>query len=536
MSPRKMMERVRELVDGMLDSMQTSRVPLEEQREIVTDVIENLHADGLISEREKIQLLDEAARKTGQTWNPDPAKNPPPGLTDKGDRMYRYVRDAYVRAGRSFHPARRMAAQTVIARATEHPEWGLARSGYYGNPVAHNPHIQDGSLVYRVAWEGRSLYVKDFPEQGRDTPILTGGKTQQGAFRGRIWDAAKEFVSVHGRALSTRAERAGAYRIVLITPEGLLVVTPQRSGQWEVHAEWMTPRLPTQQTEMVAARGNPNVVGDAHVYRVVKRVVGGETVYYLQDFPTRGDMTYVPSHNGLFYGVQETVRVQRDEFEQAMAAAGAKRIVFITPDGRLEWAPGNYPVMLTSTVEEMDAELKAAGLTNPGRRRSPRAATPPDFERAAAVVEDFNDRDLRGRGRFTRTIAIPAELPLGGPVTWLTYRSDKWNDGTHEYIHKITSQPHVRVAIPGHPGTPVRIPQKIRDAVTLSQIGMRALGFAYKDPSQGDEEVEAKIRGGKAAWYWSPTAKALYLIENRSKLLAVIWGGKLDVEPRGIVG
>jgi hypothetical protein len=78
----------------------------------------------------------------------------------------------------------------------------------------------------------------------------------------------------------------------------------------------------------------------------------------------------------------------------------------------------------------------------------------------------------------------------------------------------------------------VKVPLAVRNATTLTQIGLRALGFAFE---YDDDEYEAKVPAG-TEWFWSPTAKALYLIQNKRKLIAVIWGGKLNVEPRGIVG
>jgi hypothetical protein len=78
----------------------------------------------------------------------------------------------------------------------------------------------------------------------------------------------------------------------------------------------------------------------------------------------------------------------------------------------------------------------------------------------------------------------------------------------------------------------VKVPLAIRNATTLTQIGLRALGFAFE--YDGDEH-EAKVPAG-TEWFWSQTARALYLIQKKRQLIAVVWGGNLNVEPRGIVG
>jgi hypothetical protein len=78
----------------------------------------------------------------------------------------------------------------------------------------------------------------------------------------------------------------------------------------------------------------------------------------------------------------------------------------------------------------------------------------------------------------------------------------------------------------------IKVPAKVRNATTVTQIGLRALGFAFE---YDDDEYEAKVPAG-TEWFWSQTARALYLIQNKRKLIAVIWGGNLNVEPRGIVG
>jgi hypothetical protein len=170
---------------------------------------------------------------------------------------------------------------------------------------------------------------------------------------------------------------------------------------------------------------------------------------------------------------------------------------------------------------------------NPSRpRRSVRPPGVPGESQAIKTFEGFNEYPSKGASKFAREIVIPERMPSPGPCRWVTYRSDKWNNGTHDYIHTITSYPRVKCAMAGENYETVKVPAKVRNATTLTQVGLRALGFAFE---YDDDEYEASVPAG-TEWFWSQTARALYLIQNKRKLIAVIWGGKLNVEPRGIVG
>jgi hypothetical protein len=151
---------------------------------------------------------------------------------------------------------------------------------------------------------------------------------------------------------------------------------------------------------------------------------------------------------------------------------------------------------------------------------------------AVGVYEGFHAYDSDEVGMLD--IDIPASVLYGGPATWVTYASDKWEDRSHDYIHTITSQPRVFCGLAGAgAGRRRKVPNKIRKTTVLAQLGLRALGFAFIGPDGDELEVRCP-RGTR--WFWSPQGKALLAVEKKKRLLAVIWGGKLDVEPRGIVG
>jgi hypothetical protein len=137
-------------------------------------------------------------------------------------------------------------------------------------------------------------------------------------------------------------------------------------------------------------------------------------------------------------------------------------------------------------------------------------------------------------GKLPESLVVPREVYYAGPCAYVTYRSDKWNDGTHDYIHEIESYPKVALGMvhEEHPRTR-KVPARISNNTTLVQLNKKALGFGYMDPADG-LRVDATVRNGE--WFWHPQGKALLLIQNKRKLLAIIWGGKLEFKPVGIVG
>ena len=188
---------------------------------------------------------------------------------------------------------------------------------------------------------------------------------------------------------------------------------------------------------------------------------------------------------------------------------------------------------LSSWVEAKELEAAGAWDGRPSPRDNPgRSTRPPGVSQATKTFEGFNEYPSKGASKFAREIIVPERMPYPGPCRWVTYRSDKWKNGTHDYIHTITSYPRVKCVMAGEDYPTVKVPLAVRNATTLTQIGLRALGFAFE---YDDDEYEAKVPAG-TEWFWSQTARALYLIQNKRKLIAVIWGGNLNVEPRGIVG
>jgi len=164
------------------------------------------------------------------------------------------------------------------------------------------------------------------------------------------------------------------------------------------------------------------------------------------------------------------------------------------------------------------------------------------INRAIDSFESFHDYPYRNIGELGLR-AIPEVVYVAGACRWVTYRSNKWNDGTHEYIHEIDSHPRVVLAYAKPMELEVgddrivetarrRLPARVRaDNQVLSRIG-KCLGWAF---TIDDDQFEADAPS-KTDWWWSPSGKALFAIEDMRTLHVVVWGGRLDVEDRGIVG
>jgi len=154
--------------------------------------------------------------------------------------------------------------------------------------------------------------------------------------------------------------------------------------------------------------------------------------------------------------------------------------------------------------------------------------------RAVRVFEGFHEYDARHLSKFAAGLVIPRLVYVVGRLVSVSYRSDKWQKGTFDYIHTIKSFPKVVVAFLGREGSerPRQLPQKIRDGnQVLVRIG-RCLDAVYED-----ESGEVKLTfPADTDWFFSPSGRALYAIAAKRKLQCVIWGGDLNVEDRGIVG
>ena len=157
---------------------------------------------------------------------------------------------------------------------------------------------------------------------------------------------------------------------------------------------------------------------------------------------------------------------------------------------------------------------------------------PPDFDDAVRGYRSFQALDPRDIGVF-HGLKIPARLRLCGEAVHVLYRSDKWGEGEHDYIHEHEGGVHAYR--PDGEGEKIEVPRSVRGAGTLYLLGF-CQGFRYRD---GDDLVDAKVRKPLPELYTTPDGKALLVIETHlrpARLAACIWGGGLDVKDVGIVG
>lgn len=173
---------------------------------------------------------------------------------------------------------------------------------------------------------------------------------------------------------------------------------------------------------------------------------------------------------------------------------------------------------------------------NPGARSKPMKKAIDQF----ITFHDFEPRDV---GPFPASLRMPRTATLAGDMVHVMYRSDKWHEGrSDDYIHEHESGVKVYRTDAECEGPKKTVISPIYNCRELVRIG-RCLGFAYTD-HEGNE-VNART-DGDVQLYYIPSGRALVIVNGvrvrngkpqfyRPKVAALIWGGKLNVEARGIV-
>lgn len=157
--------------------------------------------------------------------------------------------------------------------------------------------------------------------------------------------------------------------------------------------------------------------------------------------------------------------------------------------------------------------------------------------KAEKLFADFHKYEAKDKGQFPPSFSIPDYAALMGPALYVLYRSAKCDPVTYikpdkaiDYIHEHGAGVKV-YRLDSDDGPERMVPKYVRSVDTLILLG-KCLGFSYLD-NDGDE-VEATCTSCEL--YAIPSGKALLVVEKKRNVLALIWGGKLRVEPRGIVG
>lgn len=151
---------------------------------------------------------------------------------------------------------------------------------------------------------------------------------------------------------------------------------------------------------------------------------------------------------------------------------------------------------------------------------------------------EFHQFSPRKIGRFHSSFEIPREAKLAGPAVNVLYHSDKLNpttledEGWIDYIHEHEAGVNLYRTDAGFDGPIRKVPRRIWNAPSLVRLG-DSLGFAYE--GEDGKLVEGKAKKPLPELYTTPDGKALIVVQSKRRVLALIWGGRLGVEARGIV-
>ena len=160
------------------------------------------------------------------------------------------------------------------------------------------------------------------------------------------------------------------------------------------------------------------------------------------------------------------------------------------------------------------------------------------MKKATKLYADFHKFPPRDIGKFNPSFYIPKEATYVGDGIDVMYRSDKLEPITHidegfiDYIHEHKNGVKVYRTDAKADGDTRKVPKWIWNVQQLVFLG-KSLGFTYQD--HDGEEIDAEVFPPLPDLYATPNGKALLVIERKQKVVALIWGGKLDVKPRGIV-
>ncbi len=164
----------------------------------------------------------------------------------------------------------------------------------------------------------------------------------------------------------------------------------------------------------------------------------------------------------------------------------------------------------------------------------------PEIEPAIAKYREFHRYDPRQTGEFLSSFAIPEQVCLAGKAKFVLYRSGKVDPATLRkprkpvnYIHEHDAGVMTYVADPLEGAPLVDVPQRFREVPALTRLGY-CLGFCFEDST--GEECETTGVEPLPDLYTTPDGRCLLVIQGRTTVLAMMWGGGLGVFARGIDG
>jgi len=158
-----------------------------------------------------------------------------------------------------------------------------------------------------------------------------------------------------------------------------------------------------------------------------------------------------------------------------------------------------------------------------------------DEKLAVDKYREFNSFDPK-RTIYVPEFEMPTRARLLGDATFMNYRSMKvipdngvkprsWTYYTHDH------DPGTYIyALDGELDT--EVPSFIIRTDALALLG-QCVKFGWKN---NDGKGEGNAVAPYPELYATPCGRALLVVQNKRKVLALTWGGNLAVEDRGIVG
>lgn len=158
---------------------------------------------------------------------------------------------------------------------------------------------------------------------------------------------------------------------------------------------------------------------------------------------------------------------------------------------------------------------------------------------AEHLYETFHQFEPQRVGEFHAEFSIPKRARHVGEAKVMYYSSDKLNPETGEdegiihYFHEHEGGVGIHLFDDDHDGKMVMVPARVRAVDALVRLG-KCEGFEYEDFD--GKTVEAEGTGRLPEWYATPDGKALLVIQGKRRVIAILWGGSLDVRAEGVVG
>jgi hypothetical protein len=239
--------------------------------------------------------------------------------------------------------------------------------------------------------------------------------------------------------------------------------------------------------------------------------------------------------------MSDEIEATRTALEKEVSTTGAVLRSFprlasgLTPDA-VKFSP-EYRAAKAASDRAFQA-LRKFNTVHPPRRRRRNGSS---LARAKSLYETFHQFEPQKVGSMP-SLRIPNRLHHVGEAKVMYYTSDKLNPETGEdegwihYFHEHEGD--VKMCVTDvHPeadGAPaVPVPEFVRHTQALVRIG-DCEGFQYEDFD--GKTVEAEGTGRLPEWYATPDGKALLVIQDKRRVIAVLWGGGLDVKAEGVVG